>query len=196
MKQFRVTGIDTRTNKPLQALVEANDEAHCYIVARSRFSSIDRIEKMAGNPGTPATGRAKPAANDDDDEPEIDLGLEESEDEDEVIPDLSNFDLNAARPPSGLRGVLRKYQGQKVGINIDEPDKFRLAKLVSVSEDYFTVQVEGGNLLYHFQIRTVISAMEKVPATANEQVKQPALFIEVPRTMIFRGVMASMAGKP
>ncbi|MCX5660855.1 MAG: hypothetical protein NTW19_14210 [Planctomycetota bacterium] len=192
MKQFRVSGIDNRTNKPLQALVEANDEAHCYIVARSRFSSIEKIEKMTGSPGA-APARAKAEAE----EPDIDLGETDEDDDDDDLPDLSTFDVTSpTRQPGGLRGILRKYQGQKIGINIDEPDKFRVAKLVAVADDYFSVHVEGGNLLYHFQIRGVISAMEKVQSNPNEQVKQPALFIEVPRTMIFRGVMASMSGKP
>lgn len=191
MKQFRVTGIDNRTNKPLQAMVEANDEAHAYIVARSRFASVDRIEKMATAPGS-AAGKGKPAASN---EPDIELDTD-LEDEDDEMPDLSTFDFsNNAKPQGGLRFLFRRYQGQKIGINIDEPDKFRIAKLVSVAEDYFSVHVEGANLVYHFQIRNVISVMERVQTNPSDVVRQPALFIEVPRTMIFRGVMASLTDK-
>ncbi len=160
MKQFRVTGIDNRTNKPLQAVVQAPDDSQAYIVARKLFASIDRIEPIVTAPAASVrAGRSGPSSLGNDLEPDIDV-----EEEDDEIPDLSNFDIEGRAVPTSFRALLRAYQGQSIGINLSEPDKFELAKLTSVNPEYFTIQSVSNSLIFHYAVRGIISVMETNPA--------------------------------
>jgi hypothetical protein len=189
MKQFRVTGIDNRTNKPLQAVVQASDDSQAYIVARKLFASIDRIEPIVTAPAA-AVRASRSGSN----VPEDELGPEIDEEEDDEIPDLSNFNLDGQPTPTSFRALLRAYQGQNIGINFAEADKFGLAKLTSVNTEYFSIRSAGNSLTFHYPVRGIISVVETDSAnpTPSKGAQHPGLFIELPPTAIHRALMSMM----
>jgi hypothetical protein len=75
--------------------------------------------------------------------------------------------LAAAQPAtataaSGVKTVelLKKYEGQAIGINYDNSADIREAELAQVNSDYFTVIVKEKNLRFTFPLRTLLSVVE------------------------------------
>jgi hypothetical protein len=71
--------------------------------------------------------------------------------------------LATTQPPgSGANIVLllKKYEGQAVGINYDNSANIRAAELAEVNSDYFTVVVPEKKLRFTFPLRTLLSVVE------------------------------------
>lgn len=84
----------------------------------------------------------------------------------------------AASAPSGQTvALLKKFEGQSVGINYDNSAEIREAELVHVNDEYFSVYVKDRKLRFNFPLRTLLSAVEgedgveAVVAGANVKLK-------------------------
>jgi hypothetical protein len=56
--------------------------------------------------------------------------------------------------------LLKKYEGQIVGINHDETGEMKGATLAQVGEDHFTVIVPENKLVYTFPLANILSIVE------------------------------------
>ena len=56
--------------------------------------------------------------------------------------------------------LLKKYEGQAIGINYDNSADIREAELAQVNSDYFTVIVKEKKLRFTFPLRTLLSVVE------------------------------------
>jgi hypothetical protein len=71
--------------------------------------------------------------------------------------------LAAAQPTASgahIVELLKKYEGQAVGINYDNSANIREAELAHVNSDYFTVIVQAKKLRFTFPLRTLLSVVE------------------------------------
>jgi hypothetical protein len=68
----------------------------------------------------------------------------------------------ATEAASGAKTVqlLKKYEGQAIGINYNNSADIREAELAQVNSDYFTVIVKEKKLRFTFPLRTLLSVIE------------------------------------
>jgi hypothetical protein len=57
-----------------------------------------------------------------------------------------------------MAGVLKRHEGELIGINYDKPDQYVPAQLVRVNEDYFSVRIE--RLYMHFPFSQILNIAE------------------------------------
>jgi hypothetical protein len=56
--------------------------------------------------------------------------------------------------------LLKKFEGQSVGINYDNSAEIREAELVHVNDEYFSVYAKDRKLRFNFPLRTLLSVVE------------------------------------
>lgn len=83
-----------------------------------------------------------------------------------------------------MKTLLQKFVGQEIGINYKEANKFHVGSLVSVNDNYFTVEVPNPqNTMFHYPYRQLIFVSEctdKFPiATGMLSVKKVNAVIQV-----------------
>ena len=57
-------------------------------------------------------------------------------------------------------GLLKKYEGQSIGINYDNSADIREAELVEVNNEFFSVHVESKEMKYSYPLKTLLTVIE------------------------------------
>ena len=56
--------------------------------------------------------------------------------------------------------LLKKYEGQSIGINYDNSADIREAELVEVNNEFFSVHVESKEMKYSYPLKTLLTVIE------------------------------------
>jgi len=59
-----------------------------------------------------------------------------------------------------LLGLLKKYEGQTIGINYDNSADIKAAELVATNAEFFSVFVKDQELTYCHPLKTVLTVIE------------------------------------
>ncbi len=59
-----------------------------------------------------------------------------------------------------LLGMLKKYEGQTIGINYDNSAEIKAAELVATNAEFFSVFVKDQNLTYCHPLKTILTVIE------------------------------------
>ncbi len=59
-----------------------------------------------------------------------------------------------------IAALLKKYEGQPIGINYDNSAEIREAELTQVNSEYFSVLVKDKQLRFTFPLRTLLTLVE------------------------------------
>jgi hypothetical protein len=59
-----------------------------------------------------------------------------------------------------IMGLLKKYEGKKIGINYDNSAEIREAELVEANDEFFSVMVKDTKLQYSYPLQTLLSLIE------------------------------------
>jgi len=59
-----------------------------------------------------------------------------------------------------MLGLLKKYQGQAIGINYDNSVEIKEAKLIEANDEFFCVFVKDKELHYSYPLRTILTVIE------------------------------------
>ena len=68
--------------------------------------------------------------------------------------------LKAVLPKPTMKELLKKYEGEAVGINFDDPAEIKKAILASVNEDHFSIMVPENELVHSYPYSHVVSIVE------------------------------------
>ena len=66
------------------------------------------------------------------------------------------------KPKPKIKDLLKKYEGQAIGINYDNPTDIKGASLARVNDDHFSILIADDQLLYSFPLTSIISIIEGV----------------------------------
>jgi hypothetical protein len=61
---------------------------------------------------------------------------------------------------SGMQALLKKYEGQAIGINYDNSAEIREALLEKTNDEYFSVFVKDKQLHYSYPLKTILTVIE------------------------------------
>ena len=68
--------------------------------------------------------------------------------------------LKSVVPKPTMKELLKKYEGEAIGINFDDPAEIRSARLAKVNEDHFSILVPENELVHSYPYSDIISIVE------------------------------------
>ena len=88
-----------------------------------------------------------------------------------------------------MKEILKKYVNQEIGINVQLPNMYKKAKLVSVFDDYFSVFEEDTKLTTHFNFQVIMNIKEAEGGIRTGIIfgKNYPLLIEVNHLIVYSG---------
>ena len=90
--------------------------------------------------------------------------------------------LKAVLPKPTMKELLKKYEGEAVGINFDDPAEIKSARLASVNEDHFSIMVPENELVHSYpysHIVSIVEGAEGVPIDASGETPTYPVVIRV-----------------
>jgi hypothetical protein len=64
------------------------------------------------------------------------------------------------QPLLKIMGLLKKYEGQTIGINYDNSAEIKAAELIEANDEFFSVRVKDHKLQYSYPLQTLLSLIE------------------------------------
>jgi len=95
--------------------------------------------------------------------------------------------LETVQPKPTMKELLKKYEGEAIGINVDDPAEIKNAILAKVNEDHFSIMVPENELVHSYPYSHIVSIVEGVkgvPLDASEEAPQFPVVIKVFHLMV------------
>jgi len=89
---------------------------------------------------------------------------------------------NVLKPKPKIKDLLKKYEGQTIGINYDSPTEIKGANLVKVGDDLFSILILDDELMKSYPLKNIMSIIEGVNGVSagNMEEKSPfSIIIQV-----------------
>ena len=139
--------------KKQQAQFEQQQAANRRLAEQEKQAAIDKQKEADSK----AIAAIKEQA-----EKELEAALEKQKEDLEKNKHLEQVKsvLKKFPPQAGIRDLLKKYEGQTVGINHQDPATLVSAVLVRVGEDHFSVLTLDNGLLYSYPFTAIASTVE------------------------------------
>ncbi len=80
------------------------------------------------------------------------------------------------KPKSNIREILKKYEGQNIGINYDSAAVIKGANLVKVGDDIFSIVIIDDELMKSYPLRSIISVIEGVNGVSTGDKEEKSTF--------------------
>ena len=94
--------------------------------------------------------------------------------------------LDVLKPKTKIKDLLKKYEGQTIGINYNNSSEIKGANLAKVGDDVFSILIIDNELMKSFPFRNIISLTEGVNGVGIDNIEgeQPfPMIIEVYHTV-------------
>ena len=95
--------------------------------------------------------------------------------------------LKTLVPKPNFEELLKKYEGQEIGINYDDPAEIKSAQLAKVNADHFSVLVMENELLYSYpfgNILSIVEAVDGVPVDISGETANYPILVRVLHLMV------------
>ena len=95
--------------------------------------------------------------------------------------------LKTLVPKPNFEELLKKYEGEEIGINYDDPAEIKKAQLAKVNADHFSVLVMENELLYSYPLGNILSIVEAangVPVDISGETANYPIVVRVLHLMV------------
>jgi hypothetical protein len=95
--------------------------------------------------------------------------------------------LQTLVPKPNFEELLKKYEGEEIGINYDDPAEIKKAQLAKVNADHFSVLVMENELLYSYpfgNILSIVEAADGVPVDISGETANYPIVVRVLHLMV------------
>ena len=95
--------------------------------------------------------------------------------------------LKTLVPKPNFEALLKKYEGEEIGINYDDPAEIKKAQLAKVNADHFSVLVMENELLYSYpfgNILSIVEAADGVPVDVSGETVNYPIVVRVLHLMV------------
>ena len=79
--------------------------------------------------------------------------------------------IHILKPKTKMKDLLKKYEGQTIGINYDNSSKINDANLVKVGDDIFSILIMDNGLMKSYPLRNIMSVTEGVDGVRVDNVE-------------------------
>jgi ribosomal protein L37E len=83
---------------------------------------------------------------------------------------------NVLKPKAKIKDLLKKYEGQTIGINHDSPTEIKGADLIKVGDDLFSILLMDEKLIKSYPLRTITSVIEGVNGVSDGNMEEKSTF--------------------
>ena len=83
---------------------------------------------------------------------------------------------NVLKPKVKIKDLLKKYEGQTIGINHDSPTEIKSADLIKVGDDLFSILLMDEKLIKSYPLRTITSVIEGVNGVSDGNTEEKSKF--------------------
>jgi ribosomal protein L37E len=83
---------------------------------------------------------------------------------------------NVLKPKAKIKDLLKKYEGQTIGINHDSPNEIKGADLIKVGDDLFSILLADEKLIKSYPLRTITSIIEGVNGVSDANMEENSKF--------------------
>ena len=83
---------------------------------------------------------------------------------------------NVLKPKVKIKDLLKKYEGQTIGINHDSPTEIKGADLVKVGDDLFSILLMDEKLIKSYPLRTITSIIEGLNGVSDGNMEEKSKF--------------------
>jgi len=83
---------------------------------------------------------------------------------------------NVLKPKAKIKDLLKKYEGQTIGINHDSPTEIKGADLIKVGDDLFSILLADEKLIKSYPLRTITSIIESVTGVSDANMEENSKF--------------------
>jgi hypothetical protein len=90
--------------------------------------------------------------------------------------DNSNMIVQGRGANTKMLGLLKKYEGQAIGINYDNSADIKEAELVKANDEFFSVSVKDQKLSYSHPLKTILTIIEGEDGVETGKPGQKAKF--------------------
>jgi hypothetical protein len=90
--------------------------------------------------------------------------------------DTPNMIIQSMEANTKMLGLLKKYEGQAIGINYDNSADIKEAELVEANDEFFSVFVKDQGLNYSHPLKTILSIIEGKDGVGIGKPEQKAKF--------------------
>jgi hypothetical protein len=90
--------------------------------------------------------------------------------------DNPNMVIQSMGANTRMLGLLKKYQGQAIGINYDNSAEIKEAKLVAANDEFFSVFVKDQGLNYSYPLNTILTIIEGKDGVGTGKPEQEGKF--------------------
>ena len=93
--------------------------------------------------------------------------------------DNPNMVIQSMGANTSMLGLLKKYEGQAIGINYDNSAEIKEAKLVEANDEFFSVFVKDQGLNYSYPLNTILTIIEGKDGVGTGKPEQKGEFSAV-----------------
>ena len=90
--------------------------------------------------------------------------------------DNPNMVIQSMGANTSMLGLLKKYEGQAIGINYDNSAEIKEAKLVEANDEFFSVFVKDQGLNYSYPLNTILTIIEGKDGVGTGKLEQKGKF--------------------
>ena len=83
---------------------------------------------------------------------------------------------NVLKPKPKIKDLLKKYEGQTIGINYDSPTEIKGANLVKVGDDLFSILILDDELMKSYPLKNIMSIIEGVNGVSARNMEEKSQF--------------------
>ena len=84
--------------------------------------------------------------------------------------------INVLKPKTKIKDLLKKYEGQTIGINYDSSTEIKCANLVKAGDDLFSILIMDDELMKSYPLRTIMSIIEGVDGVSTDTMEGKSPF--------------------
>jgi len=159
----------------IAALRRQKDEKERAEALRKQKEEEERAEALRKQQEEEESAAALRRQKDEKERAEALRKQKEEEGKKELQKKIENI-TNVSKPKAKIKDLLKKYEGQTIGINHDSPTEIKGADLIKVGEDLFSILLMEEKLIKSYPLRTITSIIEGLNGVSDANMEETSKF--------------------
>ncbi|HUU49784.1 MAG TPA: hypothetical protein VMW81_02345 [Nitrospinota bacterium] len=158
-----------------EALRRQKEEEERAEVLRRQKEEEERAEALRRQKEEEENAEALRRQKEEEERAEVLRRQKEEEEKKELQKKIEDI-TNLLKPKSKIKDLLKKYEGQTIGINHDSPTEIKGADLIKVGDDLFSILLMDEKLIKSYPLRTITSVIEGVNGVSDGNMEEKSKF--------------------
>jgi len=159
----------------LEALRRQKEEEERAEVLRKQKEDEQRAEALRRQKEEEEKLEALRRQKEEEERAEV-LRKQKEEEEKKALQKKIEDITNVLKPKAKIKDLLKKYEGQTIGINHDSPTEIKGADLIKVGDDLFSILLADEKLIKSYPLRTITSIIEGVNGVSDANMEENSKF--------------------